>query len=69
MANKKKSTNGKKKNAHKKSNQSSPKEQRKWQSIRYRRYQETVWKGWRLTDGVTYPVTGSGGKKKTQEQG
>ena len=33
-----------------------------------KRYNDRVWKGWRETDGITYPVTGSGaksvGKKK-----
>ncbi|HDR7643855.1 hypothetical protein [Bacillus mycoides] len=33
-----------------------------------KKYNDRVWKGWRETDGVTYPVTGSGGKKKTEKE-
>lgn len=34
----------------------------------YQRYNQTVWKGWRETDDVNYPVTGSGGKKKIKKK-
>ena len=32
-----------------------------------KRYNDRVWKGWRETDGVTYPVTGSGGKSASSK--
>lgn len=33
-----------------------------------KRYNDRVWKGWRETDGVTYPVTGSGGKSASKKK-
>lgn len=32
-----------------------------------KRYNDRVWKGWRETDGITYPVTGSGGKSASKK--
>mgnify|MGYP001052907111 CR=1 FL=1 len=33
-----------------------------------KRYNDRVWKGWRETDGVTYPVTGSGEKSASKKK-
>ncbi|MED2041197.1 hypothetical protein P4V58_29580 [Bacillus wiedmannii] len=32
-----------------------------------KRYNDRVWKGWRETDGIKYPVTGSGEKSASKE--
>ncbi|PGB98385.1 hypothetical protein [Bacillus toyonensis] len=48
------------------------KEEQKGMGRVNKRYNDRVWKGWRETDGVNYPVTGSGGKsaskKKTEKE-
>lgn len=33
-----------------------------------KRYNDRVWKGWRETDGITYPVTGLGGKSANKKK-
>ncbi|MGD2278426.1 hypothetical protein [Bacillus wiedmannii] len=33
-----------------------------------KRYNDRVWKGWRETDGITCPVTGSGGKSANKKK-
>ncbi|PEU93548.1 hypothetical protein CN415_12595 [Bacillus cereus] len=43
-------------------------ENEKWREKRVKRYNDRVWKGWRETDGVTYPVTGSGGKSASKKK-
>ncbi|PEM08042.1 hypothetical protein [Bacillus wiedmannii] len=43
-------------------------ENEKWRQKRVNRYNERVWKGWRETDGVTYPVTGSGSKSASKKK-
>ncbi|HDX9670335.1 TPA: hypothetical protein ROY24_003412 [Bacillus cereus] len=33
-----------------------------------KRYNDRVWRGWRETDGITYPVTGSGAKSVSKKK-
>ncbi|EJS74963.1 hypothetical protein CON38_02320 [Bacillus cereus] len=53
-----------------KKNSSKPMSNKEKQSAELRakkRYNDRVWKGWRETDGVTYPVTGSGEKSASSK--
>ncbi|MFA2830013.1 hypothetical protein AB1I80_06655 [Bacillus paranthracis] len=40
------------------------KHNKKWIQKRVDRYNARVWRGWRETDGVTYPVMGSGNRNE-----
>ncbi|MBX0355885.1 MULTISPECIES: hypothetical protein [Bacillus cereus group] len=54
-----------------KKNSSKPMSVKEKQSAELRakkRYNDRVWKGWRETDGVNYPVTGSGGKSASKKK-
>ncbi|AXY07611.1 hypothetical protein CUC43_12485 [Bacillus thuringiensis LM1212] len=44
------------------------KEEQKGMGRVNKRYNDRVWKGWRETDGVTYPVTGSGEKSPSKKK-
>ncbi|AJQ61869.1 hypothetical protein CON48_22635 [Bacillus thuringiensis] len=54
-----------------KKNSSKPMSNKEKQSAELRakkRYNDRVWKGWRETDGVTYPVTGSDEKSASKKK-
>lgn len=43
-------------------------ENEKWRQKRVKRYNDSVWRGWRETDGVKYSVTGSGSKSASKKK-
>lgn len=42
-------------------------EQQSWERVN-KRYNDRVWKGWRESDGVNYPVSGSGAKSISKKR-
>jgi len=42
-------------------------EKKNAESRAMKRYHDRVWKGWRESDGKTYPVTGSGAKSANEK--